>query len=322
MTLPPNAAQESTNIERKSQKFRVLSTDPDWIEVLRSQNLQNEVNFWRKDRRKVHLPEGSHLYFWLRGSRSVAGRAVFRRQLDMSTREAWDTFGIANGVTSYEALTHKVIAVLRVDDDNINCLVCGEVQILDPVKYPQLPEDFRATQNPKDYSEGDLPQIESVFPSVTVIGLFDIEAQLRKDGLFDPDTVETARETFLRAIVIRRGQSEFRKLLMHGYDMKCAVTGTADSAVLEAAHIYPYKGKETNVLQNGILLRADWHTLFDLGLWTLDEGFQIILAPEITSEEYRKHHQTPIRLPEIVSHHPSLKAIEWHRSKVFCQFKI
>jgi hypothetical protein len=297
--------------------FRVLNTDPDWIEVLRTHNLHSNVNFWRKEKRQVRLPEGSRFYFKLRGSRSVAGTAVFRRQVAMSIREAWEHFDIRNGVTSYEELRRKAVDVLKVADDTLNCLVLDDVEILDPGAYPKLSPDFVATQNPKDFLEGSLPYIESAFFSVTPFGLSDIEAQLAKEGVFDPDTVKSAREFNLRAIVMRRGQAGFRQMLMDAYNLKCAVTGADVEPILEAAHIYPYNGPETNVLQNGILLRADWHTLFDLGLWSLDDGYRIIVAPEITSEEYRKYHNTPMRLPKLASHHPSPKAVKWHRTKVF-----
>lgn len=302
--------------------FRVLNTDPDWIEILRTHNLHDNVNFWRKEKRQVRLPEGSRFYFKLRGSRSVAGTAVFRRQVAMSIREAWERFGFRNGVTSYEELRRKAVDVLRVTDDTINCLVLDEVEILDPGAYPQLSPDFVATQNPKDFPEGSLPYIETSFLSAARFDLSDIEAQLEKDGAFDPDSVKAARESSLRAIVMRRGQADFRQMLMGAYNLKCAVTGTDVSSILEAAHIYPYAGPETNVLQNGILLRADWHTLFDLGLWSLDDDFRIIVAPGITSNEYRKYHNTLMRLPQLVSHYPSPKVVRWHRSKVFCHVKV
>ena len=322
MALPPVALEEPTSIGPGTPKFRVVNTDPDWIEVLRTHNVHDDINFWRKEKRRVHLPEGSRFYFKLRGSRVVAGRAVFRRQTSMSIREAWEYFGVRNGVTSYEELRRKATDILEVSDDTLNCLVLDEVEILDPGEYLQLPTNFVATQNPKDYPEGSLPQIESSFRGPIALGISDIEAQLTKDRVFDHATVVSAREATLRAIVMRRGRSDFRQALIDAYDHRCAVTDTDVSATLEAAHIYPYNGLETNVLQNGILLRSDWHTLFDLGLWAIDYDFRIIVAPEIISEEYRKHHQTVIRLPKIVSHRPSLKAIKWHRSNIFCQVQM
>jgi 5-methylcytosine-specific restriction protein A len=35
---------------------------------------------------------------------------------------------------------------------------------------------------------------------------------------------------------------------------------------VEAAHIVPFQGVKTNNITNGILLRSDFHILFDLGL--------------------------------------------------------
>jgi hypothetical protein len=322
MALLPIALREPMSVGLGALKFRVVNTDPDWIEVLRSYNITDNINFWRKEKRRVHLPERSRFYFKLRGSRFIAGRAVSQRQISMSIREAWEYFSIRNGVSTYEELRRKATDILEVSDDTLNCLVLDEVEVLDPEEYPQLPPDFVATQNPKDYLEGSLPQIESSFFGASTLGLSGIEAQLTKDRVFDPDTVLAAREATLRAVVMRRGRSDFRQMLMDAYDHKCAVTGTEVRAILEAAHVYPYKGTETNVLQNGILLRSDWHTLFDLGLWAIDDDYRIIIAPEIIPEEYRKYHQTLIRLPRIVLHRPSPKAIRWHRNNVFCHVKI
>ena len=71
-----------------------------------------------------------------------------------------------------------------------------------------------------------------------------------------------------RAIIQRRGQRPFRQGLLAAYDYRCQVTQYTGEPALEAAHIYPYSegGDHTNDLRNGLLLRADIHTLFDLGL--------------------------------------------------------
>jgi HNH endonuclease len=53
--------------------------------------------------------------------------------------------------------------------------------------------------------------------------------------------------------------------------------------VLEAAHIYPYRGDSTNHVANGLLLRADLHTLLDCGLPAIDpDGLRVAMAPSIT----------------------------------------
>lgn len=73
-----------------------------------------------------------------------------------------------------------------------------------------------------------------------------------------------------KAIVVRRGQPEFRKKLLAAYDFACAISGSRVNATLEAAHIVPYLGKHSQDVRNGIVLRADLHILFDMGLLKIE----------------------------------------------------
>lgn len=74
------------------------------------------------------------------------------------------------------------------------------------------------------------------------------------------------REKLLRQIRARRGQQAFRDELRTRYGDQCVVSGCKTLHVLEAAHIRPYRGEPDNHSDNGLLLRADIHTLFDLDL--------------------------------------------------------
>lgn len=74
------------------------------------------------------------------------------------------------------------------------------------------------------------------------------------------------REIVYRQIRERRGQQKFRDVLVDRFNQSCVVTGCKILAVLEAAHIKPYRGAKDNLPNNGLLLRADIHTLFDLDL--------------------------------------------------------
>jgi hypothetical protein len=74
------------------------------------------------------------------------------------------------------------------------------------------------------------------------------------------------RERLLRQIRARRGQQAFRDTLRKRYGDQCMMSGCGVLHVLEAAHICPYRGASDNHAENGLLLRADLHTLFDLDL--------------------------------------------------------
>jgi putative restriction endonuclease len=93
------------------------------------------------------------------------------------------------------------------------------------------------------------------------------------------------RKRVLRAIKQRRGQGKFRSELRKRYGDKCMVTGCAALDVLEAAHIWPYRGDTDNHAENGLLLRADIHTLFDLDLIAVHpETLSIHVAPNLRTE--------------------------------------
>ncbi|MBA3596224.1 MAG: HNH endonuclease [Methylibium sp.] len=97
---------------------------------------------------------------------------------------------------------------------------------------------------------------------------------------------------------------------MAAYRGRCAISGCAVSAILEAAHIVPYLGDHTNHVQNGILLRADIHSLFDLGLITIaPDTYSVTLAPELIGSEYAALEGQRLSLPADKNFCPSTDAL-------------
>ena len=80
------------------------------------------------------------------------------------------------------------------------------------------------------------------------------------------------REKVVRAIYLRRGQQGFRQRLLEKYNYKCVISDCDIQELLEAAHIHPYASSQDNHHTNGLLLRADIHTLFDLNLIAIQPG--------------------------------------------------
>ena len=104
---------------------------------------------------------------------------------------------------------------------------------------------------------------------------------------YDPASAANERERAMRAICIRRGQPAFRAALLAAYGGRCAVTGCDVQDVLEAAHISPYSGPSSDHVCNGLLLRADIHTLFDCGLLAFHpETRQVVLADSLRGSDY------------------------------------
>lgn len=140
-------------------------------------------------------------------------------------------------------------------------------------------------------------------------------AQIEADqqSVFNPNDVDDARKRVVANIVRRRGQSAFRKKLLDVYGAKCAITGCNQAEVLEAAHIHPYKGQHTHVVSNGLLLRADLHTLFDLYLIAIEPDTLLVrLSPALSSLDYAQYEGLPLSAPSPVNARPSSETLQWH----------
>jgi putative restriction endonuclease len=113
-----------------------------------------------------------------------------------------------------------------------------------------------------------------------------------------------------REITARRGQPEFRNKLIEAYSGTCAVTGTRVVAALEAAHIVRYHGVHSNHIQNGILMRADIHTLFDIGIININPiDFRIEIGNTEMDHGYMEYQGRRLLLPESRSDWPSKQAL-------------
>ena len=136
-----------------------------------------------------------------------------------------------------------------------------------------------------------------------------------EDGSFSPKDITDGRERILASIVRRRGQPEFRHTLLEAYDGKCAITGCDAEDALEAAHIIPYLGVETNRVTNGLLLRADIHVLFDMGLIAIDtSNMTLLVSPDLERTEYNLLADKHLRFPKNLSLAPNIEALNQHRS--------
>lgn len=115
---------------------------------------------------------------------------------------------------------------------------------------------------------------------------FDFIEAESLENVINPN--EDGRKRIARQIAVRRGQPKFRKELI-AYFGECVITGCKDIAALEAAHIIPYNGDETNAIYNGLLLRSDIHTLFDLSLVKINPSSMAVeWAPTIKSGTYNE----------------------------------
>ena len=113
-----------------------------------------------------------------------------------------------------------------------------------------------------------------------------------------PPNYAEAVNRVTRTIAERRGQRDFRTKLLEAYQGKCAISSCDAAEALEACNILKYAETGNNQLSNGLLLRADLHTLFDLGLIAIDpETKKVLAAPDLIHSTYKEFVGRRVRLP-------------------------
>jgi putative restriction endonuclease len=138
------------------------------------------------------------------------------------------------------------------------------------------------------------------------------QAEFDKQSAADiPDNDEDARDRVAREVVARRGQSTFRAALVDAYQGRCAITGCNALQVLEAAHLRPYRGPAWNVVTNGLLLRADIHSLLDQQLLAPEPDERTIrISRRLMGTPYEELSGRPISDPVTPSQRPTVHVLE------------
>jgi hypothetical protein len=146
--------------------------------------------------------------------------------------------------------------------------------------------------------------------AITSQSLADAEKRLSDEGEFDVESVKDDRDRIAASIVRRRGQPEFRRKLLAAYKNHCLISACDSADALEAAHIRPYCGEASNHITNGVLLRADLHTLFDLGKISIDAKSQtVVISEDLKKSVYGKLHGGSINLPSNTADRPNFQFV-------------
>ena len=189
------------------------------------------------------------------------------------------------------------VSVILTEGDRRNREELGEgsshVQFrsLDPIKWYV-----------HEYHEGSGTAL--LIRGIKPAGVTENNCVAENEGLGPPDEVQQ------RAIKVRRGQAQFREKLLAAYGRTCAIAGCKLVDLLEAAHIRPHADEPNYSVTNGLLLRADIHTLYDLDLLSIDTRLRMRLAPALLQSEYKNYDGKDLRQPSYPSEMPNLDAVE------------
>lgn len=154
---------------------------------------------------------------------------------------------------------------------------------------------------PLGYNQNDLAELQNE------------RQRIESEEYFNIENLEDGRQKITASIVRRQGQAEFRRKLLTAYNSRCPISGCDAEAAIEAAHIFPYQGTETNHIKNGLPLRADIHTLFDLYLVSVEpDSYEIVIAPDLIKTCYQELAGRKLSLPTDELALPSKDALKKH----------
>jgi putative restriction endonuclease len=300
-------------------KFWVGVTDNDWYAQL-SRMKADEVNFWQPSATPpfTNAPVGLPFLFKLKGPYNhIAGGGFFVTYSSLPLRLAWSAFEQKNGCASLEALVNRMAKIRGAGAGlgDIGCSVLSNVEYFPEHDWIPDPPGWARTETEDGAAIWDAYSARmNSSPEI-------VESQSAQAN----SMIKEIAAGYGQAVPIqpRIGQSAFRVLVTDAYKRRCAITGESTLMALEAAHIKPFSQDSSHAVSNGILLRADFHRLFDSGLISITPDLRTRVSPKIRESwyngkaYYRLDNQPVAVLPDEESAKPDRDRLSWHFENVF-----
>jgi putative restriction endonuclease len=313
----------------------VAPTDYDWFTYLRAiQPPIDEVNFWkpRGGTGFNALVPGEPFFFKLkRPYNAIAGFGSFAHFSRLPVSMVWQLYGEANGARSFGGMRDLIVRIrTRFDratdprqDFWIGCVLVNQPVFFEERDWVRTPDDFLGpTVQGKTYDlssgEGERIWMECLAragaANRNVLG----QSPSWSDRIADAPMASGYGTPM--AVRPRLGQRSFRVAVLDSYGRRCAITNEKTLPVLEAAHIRDYRDVQMHSLDNGILLRADIHKLFDAGYVTVTPEHRFLVSRRIREEfengrDYYALHGSQIRLPRREADTPAPESLIWHNEQ-------
>ena len=289
---------ELIDVERRGRGFYAwgLPSTPEYVEL------------W------FHMGVGDHLLITYKGTFHHYAKVLGRYDNSRAARAIW---GLDDDDDSPRELLFFLSEPIPLS------LPCSELSDYLP---PAFEDVLRIPDETIDRIEADFSSIDRFVrrrflntgaggPVLDMSGIIQLsERDQARLQVFDARSSKESRHRIVESILRRRGYPDFRRRLLAAYDFRCAMTGCDAADALEAAYIIPYKGRETHHPSNGLLLRADVHTLFDLGKLAVDtRNMTVIVADDLLDTNYRILAGRPVRYPEAEEQRPAVDGLDLHR---------
>lgn len=121
-------------------------------------------------------------------------------------------------------------------------------------------------------------------------------------------------------ISTRPEQPDFRDELLREFSWKCAASGCNVAQILQAAHIKPWskcKPKEKRDTDNGLILTANLHILFDRGMISFSDDGALLKQKGLSGDlpDLKRVDGTPMRIDKVFLSKERRGFLKDHRQK-------
>jgi HNH endonuclease len=280
-----------------------------------------EVNFWQPSGSQEFkaLSLGEPLLFQLRyPDNAIVGGGFLAHFSLLPVSLAWQAFGEKNGAASYTVMRERIERLRRSgahshEDYTIGCVILSDPFFFEEADWIPAPPDYHPNiVRGKGYdlaSEAGRQLWQDVVARRA--GRRGMVAEGRGPAYGEPVEVRP-----------RLGQGGFRIMVTDAYERRCAVTVEKALPVLEAAHIRPLSQGGAHDVSNGVLLRSDVHTLFDLGYVTITDRHRFRVSSRLKEEFHNGEHyyaleDTRVWTPSSKEVQPAKELLKWHGDAVF-----
>jgi putative restriction endonuclease len=310
-------------------------TDHDWFDYLRHLPDVDEVNFWQPSPNAEFRALGKGDIFLFKLHRSprtrnqdlIAGGGVFASFSVLPISLAWEAFEERNGAASYAEMRERLVHYRRIADNahedfHVGCIILTQPFFFDESIWFPAP-DWKASivrgkakgyELEKESGQFIWKKLQQIWERQR---LFDLDKEAHR---VDEERARYGKETVIKP---RLGQGAFRILVTDAYNRYCAITEEHSLPALEAAHIKPFNESGQHSVNNGLLLRSDFHRLFDRGYITVTPEFRIEVSRRLKEEFENGRSYYPFaghtlsHLPEAPYDRPLKELLIWHNENVF-----
>lgn len=303
-------------------KIYVGVTDEKWFRTLKALPSCDEVNFWMPGARlfKALEPNGMFLFKLHKPNNFIVGGGIFVRSTVLPTFLAWDAFGAENGASSLQELNEKIRKYRKdsIENPQIGCIILTEPFFFERDQWIPIPSDWSDNIVSGKRYDTEVEPGRSLYETVTAI-----LSQTRSSPIGGTAQTPVEELRYTECLTKHRlGQGAFRILVTDAYGRRGAITGERTLPVLEAAHIKSFSENGPNEVSNGILLRSDFHKLYDEGYIAITTDYHVEVSRHLhddfsNGKEYYRYQGQKLQVLPDSQNQPLTEYLNWHNKNIY-----